>query len=147
MGNWERNVVIFGLAGVLALAGVFISGPVLGMVWVFIILAFAMLLALGRFGPDRATLEEWILRRLRYARSVKRYTYARPQHPRPTAVDTHPKPQPAPSPLPVTWEPDPTAFYGAVSVLLVVAGFFFVTWLSKGGDAALVQFFQDIIRR
>ena len=145
MGGWERNIVIFGAAGVVAVAGLFIGGVFVGLVWTFFVLAVAMFLALGRFGPDHVPLETWLLRRWRYARSVRRYTYARPGA---TALG---KPQVAapapPSATPVTFTDDRGAYYGAVTVLMVVAGIVFLNWLRTGGDAALAHSLQMLFGR
>jgi len=150
MGGWERNVIIFGGAGILAVAGLFISGNViLGMLWTFLVLAVAMFLALGRFGPDRATLEEYLLRRWRYSRSVKRYTYVQPgqQPQRPASVASPPPAPTPPSVTPVTFAEDRGAYFGAMAVIFVVAGVVFIGWLWRGGDAALAHSLQMFIGR
>lgn len=156
MGGWERNIIIFGAAGVAAVIGLFVGGVFAGLAWTFLVLAVAMFLALGRFGPDRVTLETWMLRRWRYARSVRRYTYAQPvaspspkhaQAPRakqPTAPTPHPAP---PAVTPITFANDKSAYYGAVTVLMVVAGIVFLNWLRAGGDADLARSIQMFFGR
>lgn len=155
MGHWERNLIIFGTAGVLALAGVFIAGLTAGLVWTFFVLGVAMFLALGRYGPDKVTLEEWLIRRWRYARAVKRYTYTPP--PKAAArpnVQPQPAPRakPAPAPAsvslrPITWAEDRTAYYWAFAVLAVVGGTVFVMWLQTGGAVMLTNQVLQILGR
>ena len=147
MGGWERNVVIFGATGVLSIAGILLGGVVAGMIWTFFVLAVAMFLALGRFGPDRVTLEEWLLRRWRYSRSVRRYTYIQPGQPPGASVPARPAAPQKPEIAPVTFAEDRGAYYGAVSVLMAVAGLVFVLWLRGGGDAELARTFQSFIGR
>jgi len=157
MGGWERNVAIFGVAGIVSVAGLFIGGVFLGVVWTFFVLAIAMFFALGRFGPDRVPFETWLMRRWRYARSVHRYTYARPgtatargkvqakaQTPQPAQPASPPAP---PAVTPVTFADDKGAYYGAVTVLMVVAGIVFLGWLRAGGDADLARSLLTLFRR
>ncbi len=142
MGGWERNIVIFGAAGVTAVIGLFVGGMAAGLVWTFFVLAVAMFLALGRFGPDHVPLETWLLRWWRYSRSVRRYTYARPSASAPAARASAPRPTPPPVPpaaTPVTFADEKSAYYGAVTVLMVVAGIVFLNWLRVGGDADLAH--------
>lgn len=150
MGGWERNIVIFGAAGVASVAGLFIGGVFTGLVWTFFVLAIAMFLALGRFGPDHVPLETWLLRRWRYARSVRRYTYARPGATPVQGKVSAPRPTPPPAPpaaTPVTFADDRGAYYGAVTVLMVVAGIVFLNWLRVGGDADLARSLQMLFGR
>ena len=140
MGGWERNIVIFGAAGVTAVIGLFVGGMVMGMVWTFFVLAVAMFLALGRFGPDHVPLETWLLRWWRYSRSVRRYTYARPSASASAPATRASAPSPAPpAATPVTFADEKSAYYGAVTVLMVVAGIVFLNWLRVGGDADLAH--------
>ncbi len=149
MGGWERNIVIFGAAGVAAVAGLFIGGVFVGLAWTFFVLAIAMFLALGRFGPDHVPLEIWLMRRWRYARSVRRYTYARPgttASGKPQVATPAHAPAP-PSATPVTFADDRGAYYGAVTVLMVVSSIVFLNWLRTGGDAALAHSLQMLFGR
>ena len=146
----DREFVILVVAGLLGLAVVAVAGVehlVLGGVLVAMIAALALFLALARFGPDRVPLETYILRRLAWARSARRYTFVRGvEAPAAPPAQMRPRQQSRPPVLrPVTWAPSPSAAYGAaVGLALVVSGYFLV-WLQTGGAAELADVWRMIL--
>jgi len=141
MNAWGRTIAIFGGAAILALIGVLLAlhHLIIGVAWIIFVLMVAIVIGMGRFGPDRVPLEIWVLRRWRYSRSVRRYTYAQGK-PTSRSQPIQPEAQPKPSPLtPMSWEPDSSTAYGVIGFLLAVVGTGFFVWLANGGDATIGQ--------
>jgi len=145
----DREFLILVAAGLLSLLVIGIAGVehfVVGAVLVATVVAVALVLALARFGPDRVPLETYLVRRMRYARGPKRYSYLRPA-PRPRVAVTSEPPAPAaPRARPVTWQADdPGAAYGLATALAMIAGAYFLLWLGRGGADELAMLWRVLL--
>ncbi len=151
-----RDAFCLGIGAAFALMVLFIPIPsfFLRLVIGVFFLMLGMILALLRVGPDRVPVEVWLMRRLRYARSARRYTYYHPQE-----VAPEPEPQPAPLPPmpPVTHEPaspqrpawkpvsmawDEIGVGPLITLTLAILGAYLVVWLYQGGAAEIALFFR-----
>lgn len=113
-------------------------------------------LALLRLGPDRVPLEVWLLRRLRFWLSPRRFVYHRPgwranffRTPSRRARTRGTVETQAPAAARPLWPPQTSlrrankfamalalpesGIYPLVTVLLAVLGAYFVAWLAQGG--------------
>ncbi len=142
--GFNREFVLMVAAGVLSLLIIFVSGLdhlAAGSVLVFLVVGFALFLAMARFGPDRVPLEVYLVRRIAWHRRQRRFSYLRPASPPPPPPSVKPSPaispqapKPAPPPLaPIQWIPSSSAAYGLATTLAVVAGAYFLLWLQHGG--------------
>ncbi len=125
-----------------------------------------MALALLRLGPDRVPLEEWLMRRLRFWLSPRRFVYHRPGWKRTSKRaparesakgEAHPgsRSRWAPqisfrlankfamvlSECEVTGQSQ-SPIYPLVSVFLAVLGVYFVAWLAQGGAEEIAAVFR-----
>jgi hypothetical protein len=130
-----------------------------------------MALALLRLGPDRVPLEEWLLRRLRFWLSPRRFVYRRPDWKANFARkpswrartsesakgEAHPGSRPRWAPqigfrlldkfTKALSESESTGrlqspIYPLVTVFLAVLGAYFVTWLAQGGAEEIAAVFR-----
>jgi hypothetical protein len=110
-----------------------------------------MALALLRLGPDRISVEEWLLRRLRFWLSPRRFVYHQPGW-KPPAQRTSPS-EPAEAnlrPLRAPWSGfRPVALalpergiYTLVTVFLSLLGTYFIAWLAQGGAEEIAAIFR-----
>jgi hypothetical protein len=156
----DRDMVVLIVGGAVALTGLFLPFPLLGRMAVGVIILFAaMLIAVMRFGPDRVPIEEYLLRRLRFLRSAKRFNfYSQPKtqpgtQTRKRSQDRddeeewdefyrQPQPelsvQPRVSPVQLTAENLPGGVYSLVTVFLAVVGVYIIFWIAQGGTEELL---------
>jgi hypothetical protein len=122
-----------------------------------------IVLALLRLGPDRVPLEVWLLRRLRFWLSPRRFVYHRPgwklpprrvKAPRRVGVlaarglrqsrKLHLPPlQATPARVrPIALVLPESGVYPLVTVMLAVLGVYFVAWLAQGGAQEIAAVFH-----
>lgn len=114
-----------------------------------------MALAFLRLGPDRVPPEEWLLRRLRFWLSPRRFVYQRqgwklPPRRAPAAEPAKKKAAAPPSSRrarqanlrPLTLALPERGVYPLASLLLAVLGIYFVAWLAQGGAVEIASVFR-----
>jgi hypothetical protein len=108
----------------------------------FLVLGLFMMLALLRLGPDRVPLEEWLLRRLRFSSSARKFTYQRAGWEHPSGYpQTSAEPAPVAA-LPLQWAVEEIGVYPLMSVCLAVVGVYFIAWLARGGASEIALFLR-----
>ncbi|MCX7634845.1 hypothetical protein QYE77_15045 (plasmid) [Thermanaerothrix sp. 4228-RoL] len=143
-----RDAFWLGFGAVLALIALFIPLPFFARLTVGILfLILGMAIALMRVGPDRLPPEQWLIRRLRYLRAARQYTYYKPQSspqpPSPPPVPEPPPRTPEPSSFkPVQWAWDDIGYSSLITVALAVLGVYLVVWLYQGGAAEIASLFK-----
>jgi hypothetical protein len=148
-----RDAFWLGLGAVFALIALFIPLPFFARLTIGILfLVLGMTIALMRVGPDRLPPEQWLIRRLRYLRAVRQYTYYKPQSPSPSPppppAPEPPPPAPAPSSMPsfsfkpVQWAWDDVGYSSLITIALAVLGVYLVVWLYQGGAAEIASLFK-----
>jgi hypothetical protein len=157
----DRDLGLLGTGALLAVVCLILPLPLVGNIVLGLsVLVGFILLALLRLGPDRVPLEVWLLRRIRYRRQTRRYTYQQPGdarrrawrlgRPRPDSDSRQgvPKAAPVPPADSATFPPaarrhsvtlalDEVGVYPLVTVLLAVIGIYFLVWLAQGGAAEI----------
>lgn len=144
----DRDLSILVAGGVLALLGLFVPASLMVRMGIGVFILFvAMLIAVMRFGPDRIPLEQWIIRRIRYANSARKYNYyGQSGEYAPQAKVSEEKPGPfggtavaSPMPIRMTTEDIPGGFYSVVSIFLAVVGIYVIIWIAQGGAEELIM--------
>lgn len=146
----DRDIVILGLGGLLAVAGLFLPLPFTGRIVAgFVTLAFFFVLALLRVGADRVPLETYLYRRLRYRLDSRRYAYYQPSAPLPDMPEPAQNPDkvsspasPKPSPVPLTLAVREIGVFPLVSVFLAVVAVYALVWTAGGGADELANLFR-----
>lgn len=116
----------------------------------FTVLAAAMVAALIRLGRDRLTLEEYLIRRVRFRLRPKLWTFRNrdmPARPGPwrksippreeRPVQSEPASARGPVPVAVAWRLEGVRAERLASLLMIVVGLYFLDWLRTGGAAVL----------
>lgn len=139
----DRDLAVIGLGAVGSVACLLLPFSFTGKVAAgAFILILAMFTAFARFGYDRLTMEEWLLRRIRYHFRPKRWTYhqgALPGQDQPAqavAAAEEQEKETAPAPL-FSMRLDLITIERIASVMMTVAGIYFLTWLGQGGAGAI----------
>jgi hypothetical protein len=108
----------------------------------FLVLGLFMMLALLRLGPDRVPLEEWLLRRLRFSFTARKFTYQRAGWEHPSGYpEISDEPVPAAA-LPLQWAVEEVGLYPLMSACLAVVGVYFIVWLARGGASEISLFLR-----
>jgi len=153
--GFNREFILLVAAGVVSLIIIFVAGLdhiVVGSVLVFLVVGFALFLAVARFGPDRVPLEVYLARLIAWHRRQRRFSYLRPTSPPPMAPSSEPAPASPPAPpkpsrpslAPIQWMPSSSAAYGLATTLAVVAGAYFLLWLQHGGAWEIARTLQAL---
>jgi len=166
-----RDAFWLGFGAVFALAALFVPFPFAFRLFIGVLfLAFGMVMALLRVGPDKIPVEQWLIRWVRYMRSQRRYTYQdnpvfntpsqRPEPPKaapnlnvPYEPQSYPTEgtQPVPHRDSLSWSPmsfawDEVGYYPVISVLLGVLGAYLVYWLYSFGAAEIASIIARVRR-
>ena len=148
----DRDLLVLAagaVAGVLTLFLPFslvVRAMIAGAVFVFF-----MVIALVRIGPDRVPVEQFLKRRFRYARAIRRYVYQRQA---PAAVEapqeTAPAPPPPPAPVParpVVFAVDEVGVEPLLTAGLVVLTAYLTYWLvALGGGHEMAGAVRQLFR-
>lgn len=152
----DRDLFLMGAGALLSALCLLLPLPFAGKLVAGVSALFGfMALALLRLGPDRIPFEVWLLRRLRFRFSPRRFVYHRPgwklkarraPAPAPAEVPPQPRPQPLREPQaglrPVALALPEHGIYPLVSLLLAVLGIYFVAWLAQGGAEEIAAVFR-----
>lgn len=144
----DRDLIVLAagaVAGILTLFLPFslvVRAMIAGAVFVF-----SMVLALARFGPDRLPIEQLLARRIRYARSTRRYVYRRHTPPSATAPEPErPPPPPKPAAQPVVFAVEEVGIEPVLTAALAVLGAYLAYWLYTGGGEELGNMIRLLLR-
>jgi hypothetical protein len=152
----DRDLFLLGAGALLSALCLLLPLPFAGklLAGVATLIGF-MALALLRLGPDRIPLEVWLLRRLRFWLSPRRFVYYRPGWKLPSrhVIDPGKAEIPAtPGPRlpripqtgfrPLELAIPESGIYPLVTVLLVVLGLYFLAWLAQGGAEEIASVFR-----
>ncbi len=152
----DRDLFLLGAGALLSALCLLLPLPFTGkLVAGVLTLVGFMVLALLRLGPDRISIEEWLLRRLRFWLSPRRFVYHRPGWKLParralTSEQAQAQAAPTFRPLRAPWTglrpvalalPE-SGIYPLVTVFLGLLGTYFVAWLAQGGAEEIAAIFR-----
>lgn len=128
-----------------------------------LMLVLSMIVAFVKVGDDKSTLEEYLRRRIKFARSVRRYTYGGEGIDLPVrsapAEPVSAEPVPVQPQLPA-WFVEPPGpaqalpqrasgrAYGTQHIILIwlaVTGVYVVYWLAAGGAEEIARWFRVLL--
>jgi len=148
----DRDLFLLGAGALLSALCLLLPLPFAGkLVAGVLMLVGFMVLALLRLGPDRISIEEWLLRRLRFWLSPRRFVYHRPgwkppARRAPTSEPAEAALRPLRAPwtgfCPVALALPESGIYPLVTVFLGLLGTYFVAWLAQGGAEEIAAVFR-----
>ena len=145
----DRDIAVIGVGAFASVLCLLLPVPFPWKVGLgFTTLVIFMFVALIRLGRDRLTLEEYLIRRVRYWLRPRLWTFHMRDLPRRPAPREKPIPHPAEAPAgprpprthgsgAVSWNVDPVKVERLASLLMIVVGLYFLDWLRLGGAVTL----------
>jgi hypothetical protein len=148
----DRDLFLLGAGALLSAFCLLLPLPFTGkLVAGVLTLVGFMVLALLRLGPDRISIEEWLLRRFRFWLSPRRFVYHRPgwklpARRAPTSESSEAALRPLRAPWtglrPVALALPERGIYPLVTVFLGLLGAYFIAWLAQGGAEEIAAIFR-----
>ncbi len=144
----DRDLYILGSGGLLAIFFLLPSWPFwLKVSLALIVMVVSLVVALMRFGSDRVTIEEQLIRIIKYRNKAKDYSYYGGKVGRSSSPLDAQKSSPGYESAPVTLAWDDANIYALMTVWLAVIGIYFLVWLKNTGQFDLALWVQQISKQ